>query len=72
MSCSPGESSDPKKKNKGNYIMYSRATAGDRENNDKFSECSKGNITRVLERKRRCFVRSDAPICGNQIVDEGA
>ena len=52
--------------------MYSRATAGDRENNDKFSECSKGNITRVLERKRRCFVRSDVPICGNQIVDEGA
>ena len=46
--------------------MYSRATAGDRFNNDKFSPCSYGNITAVLQQKRKCFVSSDAPICGNQ------
>ena len=50
--------------------MYSRATAGDRHNNDKFSPCSYGNITGVLRQKRKCFVSSDAPICGNQIVDQ--
>ena len=70
FSCSPGESSDPVKQKNGNFIMYSRATAGDRYNNDKFSPCSYGNITSVLRQKRKCFVSSDAPICGNQIVDQ--
>ena len=71
IKCTPGHSSDPAKKRDGNFIMYSRATSGDKANNDKFSPCSIANITRVLERKRDCFKRSDAPICGNQIVDDG-
>ncbi|CBY34574.1 unnamed protein product [Oikopleura dioica] len=68
--CTPGDSSDQSVKRDGNYIMFSRATSGDKENNDKFSECSVRNITRVLSKKRSCFVTSDAPICGNQIVDK--
>ena len=71
MMCTPGHSTNSTKKRAGNYIMYSRATSGDKTNNDKFSKCSIANITRVLEKKRNCFKRSDAPICGNQIVDDG-
>ncbi|TSK13412.1 Disintegrin and metalloproteinase domain-containing protein 10 [Bagarius yarrelli] len=55
--CTPGESKSQDKKEKGNYIMYARATSGDKLNNNKFSVCSIRNISQVLEKKRgNCFV----------------
>lgn len=44
----------------GNYIMFASATSGDRPNNSKFSKCSIGNISNVLDaiednKKRNCF-----------------
>lgn len=49
-------------KEKGNYIMYARATSGDKLNNNKFSVCSVNNITNVLQKKRNnCFV--GASVC---------
>lgn len=55
--CTPGESKSQDKKEKGNYIMYARATSGDKLNNNKFSICSIRNISQVLEKKRsNCFV----------------
>lgn len=44
----------------GNYIMFASATSGDRPNNSKFSGCSVGNISNVLDaiednKKRNCF-----------------
>lgn len=44
----------------GNYIMFASATSGDRPNNSKFSSCSIGNISSVLDaiedkKKRNCF-----------------
>lgn len=44
----------------GNYIMFASATSGDRPNNSKFSTCSIGNISNVLdaiedEKKWNCF-----------------
>ncbi|CAB1322607.1 unnamed protein product [Coregonus sp. 'balchen'] len=60
------------KKEKGNYIMYARATSGDKLNNNKFSICSVRNISQVLEKKRgSCFVESGQPICGNGLVEPG-
>lgn len=45
------------KKEQGNYIMYARATSGDKFNNNKFSICSIRNISAVLAKKRDdCFV----------------
>ncbi len=60
----------------GNYIMFASATSGDRDNNNKFSECSKANISAVLDaitdgRKSNCFEDSDGAFCGNKIVEEG-
>ncbi|XP_063331974.1 disintegrin and metalloproteinase domain-containing protein 10 [Pelmatolapia mariae] len=70
--CTPGESKEQGQKERGNYIMYARATSGDRLNNNKFSSCSIGNITAVLQKKRdSCFVESGHPICGNGLVEEG-
>lgn len=55
--CTPGESKSQDMKEKGNYIMYARATSGDKLNNNKFSVCSVNNITNVLQKKRNsCFV----------------
>ncbi|XP_039626154.1 disintegrin and metalloproteinase domain-containing protein 10 isoform X1 [Polypterus senegalus] len=69
--CTPGESSSPQKE-RGNYIMYARATSGDKLNNNKFSSCSIRNISQVLEKKRNnCFVESGQPICGNGLVEPG-
>nr|XP_039260470.1 disintegrin and metalloproteinase domain-containing protein 10-like [Styela clava] len=66
--CTPGESF----RSVGNYIMFASATSGQKDNNRKFSDCSKGNMSRVLEAKKDdCFVESDLPICGNAILDEG-
>uniref|UniRef100_A0A8C7Z1S2 Disintegrin and metalloproteinase domain-containing protein 10 n=1 Tax=Oryzias sinensis TaxID=183150 RepID=A0A8C7Z1S2_9TELE len=70
--CTPGESKSQDKKEKGNYIMYARATSGDKLNNNKFSVCSVRNISQVLEKKRgNCFVESGQPICGNGMVEPG-
>ncbi|XP_026775580.3 disintegrin and metalloproteinase domain-containing protein 10 [Pangasianodon hypophthalmus] len=70
--CTPGESKSQDKKEKGNYIMYARATSGDKLNNNKFSVCSIRNISQVLEKKRgNCFVESGQPICGNGLVEPG-
>uniref|UniRef100_A0AAQ4PCE3 Disintegrin and metalloproteinase domain-containing protein 10 n=1 Tax=Gasterosteus aculeatus aculeatus TaxID=481459 RepID=A0AAQ4PCE3_GASAC len=70
--CTPGESKSQDKKEKGNYIMYARATSGDKLNNNKFSICSVRNISQVLEKKRsNCFVESGQPICGNGLVEPG-
>lgn len=55
--CTPGESKNLGQKENGNYIMYARATSGDKLNNNKFSICSIRNISQVLEKKRNnCFV----------------
>ncbi|XP_042264262.1 disintegrin and metalloproteinase domain-containing protein 10 [Thunnus maccoyii] len=70
IECTPGESKLQDKKEKGNYIMYSRATSGDKLNNNKFSICSIRNISAVLQKKRDdCFVESGQPICGNGLVE---
>ncbi|XP_022056523.1 disintegrin and metalloproteinase domain-containing protein 10 [Acanthochromis polyacanthus] len=70
--CTPGESKLQDKKEQGNYIMYARATSGDKQNNNKFSICSIRNISAVLTKKRDdCFVESGQPICGNGLVEAG-
>lgn len=57
IECTPGESKLQDKKERGNYIMYARATSGDKLNNNKFSICSIRNISAVLIKKRdNCFV----------------
>ncbi|XP_015596186.1 disintegrin and metalloproteinase domain-containing protein 10 isoform X2 [Cephus cinctus] len=60
----------------GNYIMFASATSGDRPNNSKFSKCSIGNISNVLDaiednKKRNCFTVSAGAFCGNKIVEAG-
>ncbi|KAG7307890.1 hypothetical protein JYU34_006502 [Plutella xylostella] len=60
----------------GNYIMFASATSGDRPNNSKFSTCSVGNISAVLDavrdgRKRNCLTASAGAFCGNKIVETG-
>lgn len=50
--CTPGGED-------GNYIMFARATSGDKRNNNKFSPCSLKAIEPVLNAKARsakgCF-----------------
>ncbi|XP_017776924.1 PREDICTED: disintegrin and metalloproteinase domain-containing protein 10 isoform X3 [Nicrophorus vespilloides] len=60
----------------GNFIMFASATSGDRPNNSKFSSCSVGNISNVLDaindsKKRNCFTASAGAFCGNKIVEAG-
>lgn len=60
----------------GNFIMFASATSGDRPNNSRFSTCSVGNISGVLDavrdgRKRNCLTASAGAFCGNKIVEEG-
>ncbi|XP_048517768.1 disintegrin and metalloproteinase domain-containing protein 10 isoform X3 [Dendroctonus ponderosae] len=60
----------------GNFIMFASATSGDRPNNSKFSSCSIGNISNVLDaiddnKKRNCFTASAGAFCGNKIVEAG-
>ncbi|XP_072236638.1 disintegrin and metalloproteinase domain-containing protein 10 [Leuresthes tenuis] len=72
IECTPGESRQQQSKERGNYIMYARATSGDKLNNNRFSICSIRNITAVLTKKRDyCFVESGQPICGNGLVEDG-
>ncbi|CAJ1060495.1 disintegrin and metalloproteinase domain-containing protein 10 [Xyrichtys novacula] len=57
---------------KGRYLMFPEATDEVRDNNDKFSPCSINFISEILKLKKDdCFVVSDRPICGNQIVEAG-
>ncbi|KAJ0178926.1 hypothetical protein K1T71_005701 [Dendrolimus kikuchii] len=61
---------------KGNFIMFASATSGDRPNNSRFSNCSIGNISLVLDavrdgRKRNCLNESQGAFCGNKIVEVG-
>ncbi|XP_037626947.1 disintegrin and metalloproteinase domain-containing protein 10 [Sebastes umbrosus] len=57
---------------KGRYLMFPHATDKVRENNEKFSPCSIEHISKTLKLKKDdCFVVSDQPICGNQIVEKG-
>lgn len=56
--------------------MFASATSGDRPNNSKFSHCSVGNISAVLDaiednKKRNCFTASAGAFCGNKIVEAG-
>ncbi|KAK2704523.1 disintegrin and metalloproteinase domain-containing protein 10-like [Artemia franciscana] len=69
VSCRPGGQG-------GNYIMFASATSGDKPNNSKFSICSVGNISQVLDavhegKKKNCFSESDGAFCGNKIVEPG-
>lgn len=56
--------------------MFASATSGDRPNNSKFSTCSVGNISMVLDaiedsKKKNCFTASAGAFCGNKIVEAG-
>lgn len=69
--CTPGESKSSDLKERGNYIMYARATSGDKLNNNKFSVCSIRNISQVLDKKRgQCFVGEGLSSC-SQFYFEG-
>ncbi|XP_077993198.1 disintegrin and metalloproteinase domain-containing protein 10-like [Glandiceps talaboti] len=63
LQCKPGGE-------QGNYIMYARSSDGSKQNNNKFSTCTIGNITSVLVAKKdKCFEERDAAICGNDIIE---
>ncbi|XP_055696634.1 uncharacterized protein LOC129797822 [Lutzomyia longipalpis] len=66
--CTPGGED-------GNYIMFARATSGDKRNNNKFSPCSLKAIEPVLNAKARsakgCFTEPQRSICGNGVVEDG-
>ena len=57
----------------GNYIMYAHAVTGEKENNNRFSECSKSSMGAVLKSKRHlCFSeQKENTFCGNLIVEKG-
>ncbi|XP_053945369.1 disintegrin and metalloproteinase domain-containing protein 10 isoform X2 [Anastrepha ludens] len=66
--CTPGGED-------GNFIMFARATSGDKKNNNKFSPCSLKSIEPVLNAKARsakgCFTEPQVSICGNGVVEPG-
>ncbi|XP_050421429.1 disintegrin and metalloproteinase domain-containing protein 10 [Adelges cooleyi] len=66
--CTPGGDD-------GNYIMFARATSGDKKNNNRFSPCSLSAINPVLNVKARstrgCFTEPQTSICGNGVVEPG-
>ncbi|RDD44962.1 Disintegrin and metalloproteinase domain-containing protein 10 [Trichoplax sp. H2] len=66
--CAPGGSV-------GNFIMYPKATAGNKVNNKKFSSCSKNYIKPILNSRATnsggCFRSREAAICGNGVVEAG-
>ncbi|CRK88806.1 CLUMA_CG002530, isoform A [Clunio marinus] len=66
--CTPGGED-------GNFIMFARATSGDKRNNNKFSPCSLKAIEPVLNAKARsskgCFTEPQQSICGNGVVEPG-
>ncbi|XP_014212080.1 disintegrin and metalloproteinase domain-containing protein 10 [Copidosoma floridanum] len=66
--CTPGGED-------GNFIMFARATSGDKRNNNRFSPCSLTAINPVLNTKARspkgCFTEPQASLCGNGVVEDG-
>ncbi|XP_017780952.1 PREDICTED: disintegrin and metalloproteinase domain-containing protein 10-like [Nicrophorus vespilloides] len=66
--CTPGGDD-------GNFIMFARATSGDKRNNNQFSPCSLKSINPVLNFKARsvkgCFTEPQASLCGNGVVEDG-
>nr|AFJ24759.1 disintegrin and metalloproteinase domain containing protein-2 [Schmidtea mediterranea] len=60
---------------KGNYIMFASATSGDKENNNKFSVCSRDSIARLLNRVTKgsgnCFLHQEGSFCGNKLAEDG-
>lgn len=60
LHCTPGG-------DHGNYIMFARATSGDKKNNNKFSPCSLRSINAVLNTKARsvkgCFTGEFTTSC---------
>ncbi|XP_033331022.2 disintegrin and metalloproteinase domain-containing protein 10 isoform X1 [Megalopta genalis] len=66
--CAPGGED-------GNFIMFARATSGDKRNNNRFSPCSLTAINPVLNSKARspkgCFTEPQVSLCGNGVVEEG-
>ncbi|CAK9807652.1 Disintegrin and metalloproteinase domain-containing protein 10 [Anthophora quadrimaculata] len=66
--CTPGGED-------GNFIMFARATSGDKRNNNRFSPCSLSAINPVLNSKARspkgCFTEPQVSLCGNGVVEEG-
>ncbi|KAK0183166.1 hypothetical protein PV327_001233 [Microctonus hyperodae] len=66
--CTPGGED-------GNFIMFARATSGDKRNNNRFSPCSLNAINPVLNTKARspkgCFAEPQASLCGNGVVEVG-
>lgn len=60
----------------GNYIMFARATSGDKKNNRAFSPCSLKSVREVLTAKARgtvvgCFKEPKQALCGNGVVEQG-
>ena len=57
----------------GNYIMYAHSVSGEKENNNKFSKCSRHSMGLVLKAKRhKCFTeQTEDSFCGNLIVEKG-
>ncbi|KAL3227019.1 hypothetical protein MRX96_024383 [Rhipicephalus microplus] len=62
----------------GNYIMFPSPTQGKKPNNDKFSQCSRNSIGRVLapmvageSARENCLQAHSGPICGNGVVERG-
>ncbi|XP_071940929.1 disintegrin and metalloproteinase domain-containing protein 10-like [Antedon mediterranea] len=63
----------------GNYLMYAYSSNADQPNNDRFSPCSVGNISLVLNAvfkesngKTNCFkTMSQVSLCGNKIIEAG-
>ncbi|KZC05932.1 Disintegrin and metalloproteinase domain-containing protein 10, partial [Dufourea novaeangliae] len=66
--CTPGGED-------GNFIMFARATSGDKRNNNRFSPCSLTAINPVLNSKARspkgCFTEPQVSLCGNGVVEDG-
>lgn len=66
--CTPGGED-------GNFIMFARATSGDKRNNNQFSPCSLNSISPVLNAKARsakgCFTEPQTALCGNGVVEPG-
>ena len=66
-SCTPGDTIK-----EGNYIMYSRAVNGLKDNNKNYSSCSLEQMGAVLDYKiknQNCLKVYTVATCGNQIVE---